>query len=390
MEIKPIFTILTDRYKMNVHELRIPMSSDSRSPRLGLRLIYHGLFWMLIAAIYYFNYYRLVGNAEHVWIFVVKELLVVMSAFYSLSSRKVVTVFANPRGIPFILLWVGALYVIWALTTYLACFIFQATFKDYGPRFGKYLELVLTDGPFSIVKNIYIFALDFIFLISLPVGPKFVKIMLEQVLTKTRLERDNLELELNFLKSQVNPHFLFNTLNNIYQLLDSNYDKGRDMILRLSTLMRYTLYESRHHFIPLHKELDFIKDFIALMRIRYGERVHIEAHIFDIEEPYRISPLMLIPFVENAFKHGPDKSPNNNFVKINIDVADDWIVLLVENEVEVMQHTIKTYESQSVGGVGMSNILRRLDLHYKGNYQLAHGVRGNIYSVHLKINLKSN
>ncbi|MFC0320335.1 sensor histidine kinase [Olivibacter oleidegradans] len=375
---------------MNVSELRIPTSSDSVFSRLGSRLAYHSLFWLLIAVVYYFNYYRLIGNAEHVWIFVIKELLVVMIAFYSLSSRKVVSVFSNPRGIPFVLLWIAVLYVIWALTTYAACFIFQATFKNYGPRFGKYLELVLTDGPLSIVKNVYIFVLDFIFLISLPVGPKFVKIMLEQVLTKTRLERDNLELELNFLKSQINPHFLFNTLNNIYQLLDTDYDKGRDMVLRLSTLMRYTLYESQNHFIPLRKELEFLKDFIALMHIRYGERVQIEAYITDIKEPYKISPLMLIPFVENAFKHGPDKSPNNNFVYINIDVNDDWIFLQVENEVESTQHIAKPNDSQSVGGVGMSNILRRLDLHYKDKYYLSYGVQKNVYSVHLKINLKSN
>lgn len=368
--------------------LRFPSPKSNGAQKVGLRLTYHLCFWLLIMVVYYFNYYRLVGNAQHVWIFVLKEMTVVMAAFYSLSSRKVVKIFSNPLGILYVLLWIVVLYVLWALTTYVACLLFQSVFKDYGPRFGKYLELVLADGPFGIVKNVYIFALDFIFLISLPVGPKFVKIMLEQVLTKTKLERDNLELELNFLKSQVNPHFLFNTLNNIYQLLEIDYDKGRDMVLRLSTLMRYTLYESKHHFIPLRKELDFIRDFIALMRIRYGERVHIEEHITDVKEPYKISPLMLIPFVENAFKHGPDKSPNNNFVSINISLEDDFIILKAVNAVNGQQRKVEENVHPAIGGVGLSNILRRLDLHYKNKYELTYGVQEGQYLVNLKINLK--
>ncbi|WP_166670696.1 sensor histidine kinase [Olivibacter sp. XZL3] len=368
--------------------LRILLPNETASPRPGLRFTYHCCFWCLITAIYYFNYYRLVGNAEHVWIFVAKELLVVMSAFYSLSSQKVVNVFANPRGLLYVLLWIAVLYVLWALSTYAACVIFQTVFKNYGPRFGKYLELVLMDGPFGIIKNVYIFALDFIFLISLPVGPKFVKIMLEQVLTKTRLERDNLELELNFLKSQINPHFLFNTLHNIYQLLDIDYDNGRDMVLRLSTLMRYTLYESQSHFIPLQKELEFIEDFMALMRIRYGEGVRIEANIVEVKEPYKISPLMLIPFVENAFKHGPDRSPNNNFVSVNIQLNNDFIMLDVQNRIETPSNTDKVSDAAHIGGVGMTNVLRRLELHYKDKYRLEYGSHGNLYSVHLEINLK--
>ncbi|MFC6100266.1 sensor histidine kinase [Olivibacter domesticus] len=368
--------------------LRFPSPRSKGNQKVGLRLTYHFCFWLLIMVVYYFNYYRLVGNAQHVWIFVLKEMTVVMAAFYSLSSRKVVKIFSNPLGILYVLLWIVVLYVLWALTTYIACLLFQSVFKDYGPRFGKYLELVLADGPFGIVKNIYIFALDFIFLISLPVGPKFVKIMLEQVLTKTKLERDNLELELNFLKSQVNPHFLFNTLNNIYQLLEIDYDKGRDMVLRLSTLMRYTLYESKNHFIPLRKELDFIRDFITLMRIRYGKRVNIEEHIIDVKEPYKISPLMLIPFVENAFKHGPDKSPNNNFVSINLTLEDDFIILKAINAVDGRQHTAEENVHSAIGGVGLSNILRRLDLHYRNKYELTYGVHEGQYLVNLKINLK--
>lgn len=374
---------------MRFHEmLRIPLQTETAIPKVGLRFTYHCFFWGLITAIYYFNYYRLVGNPEHVWIFVAKELLVVMSAFYSLSSQKVANVFANPRGMLYVLLWIAALYILWALSTYAACELFQTVFKDYGPRFGKYLELVLMDGPFGIIKNVYIFALDFIFLISLPVGPKFVKIMLEQVLTKTRLERDNLELELNFLKSQINPHFLFNTLNNIYQLLDIDYDKGRDMVLRLSTLMRYTLYESQSHFIPLRKELEFIEDFMALMRIRYGERVHIDAQLVEVKDPYKISPLLLIPFVENAFKHGSDRSPNNNFVSVSIQLNNDFIILDVQNQIEKTSDAYDPGDAERVGGVGMTNVLRRLELHYKDKYRLEYGAHGNLYSVHLEINLK--
>lgn len=353
-----------------------------------IRLIYHVFFWLFISVIYYFNYQRLIGSSELVRIFLIKELLVSMTAFYSLSSKKIAQVFANPLGILYLIIWVLLLYVFWGIATYLTCLLFVEGFTGYGPRFGSYLQFVLTGGPFGVVRNVYIFALDFIFLISLPVGPKFVKIMMEHVLARTKLERDNLELELSFLKAQVNSHFLFNTLNNIYQLLAVDFDRGRDMVLRLSALMRYTLHGSKTSHIQLKKEIGFIQDFLALMRIRYDKKVKIDVDIQNVEEPYKIIPLLLIPFVENAFKHGPDKNPENKSIRISIGLEGDIFVLSVRNTAYPAPIGTKSNDINGVGGFGLNNIQRRLDLRYNGKYTLDRQLKDNVYSVDLKVNLK--
>lgn len=357
----------------------------------GTRILYHSIFWIVILSIYYFNYYRIIGSNNNVWLFVLKDTLITSTAFYSLSSKLVIHFFSNAKGVIYAILWLILLYLFWGLATYYACLIYKEGFSGYGPRFGKYLEAATARGPVTVISNIYIFGLDFIYLISIPVGPKFVKIMMEQVLVRTKLERDNLKLELEFLKSQINPHFLFNTLNNIYTLLDIDYEQGREMVLRLTTLMRYTLYESKTEYISLTKELNFIGDFITLMRIRYGERIRIEAVIPEIRAPYKIIPLILLPFVENAFKHGPDKHPDNDFVAIKIEMDGDFLILKVKNKIKEQSETNRTPDSLLIiGGVGLKNVFRRLELHYKNKYLLNTLLDNGEHAVILKVNLKFN
>lgn len=355
------------------------------------RILYHFLFWIGIASIYYFNYHRLIGSNSSVWIFILKELLVTTAAFYSLSSGKILKIFTNQTGLIYILLWFILLYLFWSVMTYTACLIFKNSYNGYGPRFGEYVKVATTEGPFTVIRNTYLFGLDFIYLISLPIGPKLMKIMMGQIVERTKLERDNLELELNLLKSQLNPHFLFNTLNNIYQLLDVDKLKGREMVLKLSDMMRYTLYRSKSDFILLAHELQFLEDFIALMKLRYGKKIKIEVHIPDVGEPYKITPLLLIPYVENAFKHGPDKDPRNDYIFIHVKMDEDVLVLHVRNKV-----TRSRYENKSDncmikdGGVGLNNVLRRLQLYYNDKYHLDIGSKDGEHFVCLKVNLKSN
>lgn len=355
----------------------------------GIRLVYHSIFWIIILAIYYFNYRRLIGSNGHIWLFVLKDTLVTAVALYSLSSKLVTRFFSDNKGLVYALLWFVLLYFFWGLATYYACLVYKESFNDYGQRFGKYLEVATSEGPLTIISNIYIFGLDFIYVFFIPVGPKLVKLIMEQIIVRTKVERDNLELELEFLKSQVNPHFLFNTLNNIYTLLDIDYEKGREMVLRLTALMRYTLYESKTDYISLTKELNFIRDFITLMRIRYGERIRIESDLPEIKAPYKIIPLILLPFVENAFKHGPDKHPNNDFVSIKIEMEGNVLILTVKNKLEQKPETNEvTDPSLKVGGFGLKNIFRRLELYYKNKHQLDTRTENGEYVVQLKVNLK--
>lgn len=195
-------------------------------------------------------------------------------------------------------------------------------------------------------------------------------------------ERDLLEMELNFLKSQISPHLLFNVLNSIYRMSEQNDPKTPDTVLQLSNLMRYVLYEGKDDEIQLSKEVGFIRNYIELARIRYGDRVPLHTEIADIDEPYKIVPLILIPFVENAFKHGPDRSRKNCWVDIFLKIANDTLFLTVKNGVN--NHA----EKPLIGGLGLQNARRRLDLHYPKRHRLDITEKDNSYSIELVIHLK--
>ena len=224
--------------------------------------------------------------------------------------------------------------------------------------------------------------MDFIFMVTIPLAPKLTKSLMENSMKMIQLERDNLKMELNFLKSQVSPHFLFNILNSIYRMSETKDPKTPKTIIQLSNLMRYVLYEVKDSKIILAKEVDFIKNYIELAKVRYGERVTIKDDIPEFQEPYEIIPLILIPFVENAFKHGPDRSRDNSYVKVFLRVYNDKLIFLVENAVK---HEIDKAE---YGGVGMENVVRRLELHYPGHHFLDIKQNKGKYLVKLTVDLK--
>lgn len=365
-----------------------------------VRLACHLLFWFIIGLCYSLKYIPTTDVSMWFWMFVeffqdpgllfmvLKDLFVSMTIFYAVSTKKIPNALVGRRVlllIPYLLLS----YIWWAIISYVTA-LFYLNYLNLYTVFENYFQFLTEDGLGSLLwSNFPLFAIDFLFVIMLPLAPKLMKGLMQAALDGARLERDNLELELNFLKSQINPHFLFNTLNNTYQLLEIDYAKGRNMVLQLSALMQYTLYESKSEYIPLQKEIKFLNDYIALMRVRYGDKITIHTDIATIEDPYKVIPLLLIPLVENAFKHGPDQSPENDLVSITIKMEDDLLCLDVENKINPsLPKAPNGGAASKIGGVGLQNIKRRLELRYKNNYQLAVKKKENNYRVSLKVNLK--
>ncbi len=191
------------------------------------------------------------------------------------------------------------------------------------------------------------------------------------------------EAELSYLKAQVNPHFLFNTLNNLYGLSLESSKKVPTMILKLSDLLSYSLYEAKVDSIPVKKELNLIKDFIELEKIRYEDRVKVELRINDrvnLEE--RLAPLLMLPLVENAFKHGVKNTEELKPIVIVVDQKEKVFTFKVENEIQDSHG-----QKDSKGGIGLSNLRRRLELHYPGKYQLNVSDVENKFIVNLQIDL---
>ena len=199
-----------------------------------------------------------------------------------------------------------------------------------------------------------------------------------------QLQIEKQQAELNYLKSQTNPHFLFNTLNNIYSLARDKSDLAPESLLRLSKILRFMLYEANGEYISLEHELKIISDYIALEKLRYDDSLRIN-YSHDIEDQQQaIPPLILIPLVENAFKHGASETRKDPFVEIHLSVRTRQLSLVVKNSVEDSPVTENVPEN-----IGLSNLRRQLELLYD-DYDLSLERKNLIFTAILKINLASN
>ena len=214
-----------------------------------------------------------------------------------------------------------------------------------------------------------------------------IKLVIDWIKQRDLLNYTNkmlLENELKYLRSQIQPHFFFNTLNNLYSLTIDKSEKAPDLILKLSDLMKYFLYETGKDYQTLKNEIAHIKDYIEIERLRYDETLKIDFNIEGEIKQTMIKPLLLIPLVENAFKHGARNSEKNPYININLIVTKSLINFKVENSFKNPTKKIK----QQIGGIGLSNVKKRLELNYgKGNYELNTFNEKNKYIAELKVSL---
>nr|WP_294896881.1 histidine kinase [uncultured Pedobacter sp.] len=225
------------------------------------------------------------------------------------------------------------------------------------------LSTFITNGFFVFLSTVYKFVVDWFF----------------NEREKTELEKQRLTAELAFLKSQINPHFLFNSLNNIYSLAYQKSDATPNAILKLSEIMRYMLYESNDTRVALDKEITYLKSFIDLQKLRFKGEAYVVLEVEGQIADQKIVPLLLISFVENAFKHGL-ATDKENPIHINISVFEDNLLFTVKNK-KALKNKDQT------GGIGMANVVRRLDLTYPEKYKLSVENREHEYFSELYLNL---
>lgn len=207
-------------------------------------------------------------------------------------------------------------------------------------------------------------------------------IKLKQAEQKLRIQKQ--EAELNYLRSQTNPHFLFNTLNNIYSLARDKSDLAPESIMRLSKILRFNLYEASGDFIAVEQELKIISDYIALEKLRYDESLRINFN-HDIEDMKQaLPPLLLIPLVENAFKHGVSETRNRPFVDIHLSIKNRQLLFVIKNSTDINDEEKIVKEN-----IGLSNLRRQLELLYT-DYNLSIQQGESVFTATLKINLASH
>jgi LytS/YehU family sensor histidine kinase len=197
----------------------------------------------------------------------------------------------------------------------------------------------------------------------------------------TELEKQNLEQQLEYLHYQIHPHFFMNTLNNIHALVDINPEQAKDTILKLSKIMRFVLYEGDKQNVPLSRELEFVQHYVALMQLRYTDKVRIDIDLPREVPECQVPPLILITFIENAFKHGVSYL-RESFIEVKVYVENNKLKFTCRN-------TKSPKPNEEKGGMGLANARKRLDLLYGHNYTLHIHDDQDIYSVGLVIPLKS-
>ncbi len=189
------------------------------------------------------------------------------------------------------------------------------------------------------------------------------------------------EAELEWLKNQLNPHFLFNTLNNISSLIQLDADKAQDSIAQLSDLLRYAMYETRHETVPLQGEVEFMRNYVELMKLRCNERTIVNCQLLIGNSQLEIAPLLFISLIENAFKHGVSSSRDSR-IDIRLEQNEGKLVFTCENT-----NFPKDDADRSGSGIGIENTRRRLDLIYKDRYVWEQSLEDNIYKVRVTIDV---
>lgn len=201
---------------------------------------------------------------------------------------------------------------------------------------------------------------------------------------REELEKQKLESELSFLKAQINPHFFFNTLNNIYALTQINHEKAGAAVHKLSRMMRYVLYDTLQDKVMLRQEIAFLEDYVELMKLRLTDKVDLETDITPTVSEVPIAPMLFLPFVENAFKHGHSATEHSS-IRIEVKQPPGEIHLRVTNTL----FTDKKHTLDESNGIGLTNTRRRLDILYPDRYdlQVDENIPGKTFSVYLKLKL---
>ncbi|HZY81967.1 MAG TPA: histidine kinase [Cyclobacteriaceae bacterium] len=198
-----------------------------------------------------------------------------------------------------------------------------------------------------------------------------------------QLQKQTLAAELKLLKSQINPHFLFNTLNNLYVLTLNNSGKAPDVVHKLSQLMSYMLYDSNQPEVPLEMEIQYIKNYIDLEKVRYGERLEVLLRVYEKTEGIKVAPLLILPLVENSFKHGASHQLDSGWIHIDIEVQEKMLLIKVENSKPQFNG-----EHRITSGIGLDNARKRLNHLYPGRHSLQLFDEPDAYLAVLKIRVE--
>jgi LytS/YehU family sensor histidine kinase len=269
--------------------------------------------------------------------------------------------------------WIGQILVALSIVMIRRTFNYHYTYPLYYPQ-------AVIEQPFFFIPKLVIEFVNLYLIVSLYGMFYFVRTWYEQQRTVQELEQEKANAELELLKLQVHPHFIFNTLNNIYSVTVKNSPDTANYLLKLASFLDYNLYDTKLNIVALEKEIEYIRNYVSLQQLRYGNKVDVSFNTYGSIHGKEIAPLLLLPLIENCFKHGVDSSIDKSWIRVEVAAKDSEFTIKIENSKES-----PGTNGQKNGGLGVDNVKRRLVLMYPDRHELRILDEMNSYMIVLKI-----
>jgi sensor histidine kinase YesM len=360
---------------MKNNSMIIPDTFLSSASYKKYRVLYHFLFWVLYLLLFSVSY------TIHY------DKLSVLDVMIRFSITLPVDIFASYFTAYYLL---PAFLLKGRYVKFVAFFLISAFLFIMLQRVCIYYINLPIFYP-EIAERISFFDFDYIYsffniyaVVGIVTSIRLFKFWFRNQRATQNLREEKLEAELKFLKSQIHPHFLFNTLNNLYALTLDKSDQAPEVVIKLSNLLDYMLYEANDPKVSLEKEIDLIRNFLDLERIRYGHSLEIDFEVSGDPTGYYIAPMLLLPFVENSFKHGLSKQSRAPWIHLKLTLERGLFRFTVKNS---QGNNNKEKKESYTEGIGLNNVKRRLELIYKKNYSLHIRDEVDFFEIDLYINL---
>jgi sensor histidine kinase YesM len=328
------------------------------------------IFWVIWAGSFFYSFQE--WMKEMVVVYLNIPMILAIGYTYLIVYSVFPIYFVRKRLLKFLVLFFACSLITYGLFVW-SLFVMSGTMntsKDNQLLMGWYFTMnFIINGPPVICA---------MFLTLKMLKTWYIKMEEKQALVK-----ENAQAELQLLKAQVHPHFLFNTLNNIYSFTLVQSPDGGGLVLKLSDTLRYMIYDCEADSVPLEKEVQLMRNYLGLEKVRYGNRLLLEVDINGNYENKMIAPLLMIPFIENSFKHGASVMRGRQWIKLQLTIQEGWLYFYISNSKPVQPVVQKGKE-----GIGLLNVQKRLLLLYPGKHSLEIESTDDIYTVRLMIKLE--